>query len=587
MAVLQVLKGLNPGQQFPLEGDRIVLGRNPDCEIFLDVGAVSRQHAEITKEGEKYYVKDLKSRNGTYVNGRMIDGLALLHENDRLKICDLLFTFHYGEPGSQPDERAVSGVKRPAVMVEEDAGTPNPNSTVMSTLSVASSMSLRVGVKPEAKLKAMIEITQTLATAVSLEDVLPKILDALFKIFTQADRGFVLMVERESGMMLPKAVRYRKPGQEETIRVSKTIINKVMQQKEAILSADAASDTRFELSQSVADFRIRSMMCAPMFDSQGEPLGVLQLDTQDQMQRFEQDDLDVLASVAAQSAFAIENAQLHETLFEQQMLQRELDLAHKVQKGFLPMEPPQIPGYHFFDFYRAAKGVGGDFYDYVPLPGNRLAVVLGDVSGKGIAAALLMAKLSSDTRYSLVSTAQPSEAVTRLNALFCAAGWEDRFVTFVLLVIDLNQNEVTLVNAGHMPPLLRKVDGTVVEIDFETGLPIGVSADFTFGQHTMPFGPGESLTIFTDGISEAMNRNRDLYGVGRLRRRLTECTAGVAALGKGVLDDVRQFVGQQSQSDDMCVVCFGRQVPGQEGKDAAGGTKYNIGKKTPPPTATK
>src|SRR5262249_8144560 len=153
-----------------------------------------------------------------------------------------------------------------------------------------------------------------------------------------------------------------KPGQEESIRVSKMIINKVMQQKEAILSADAASDSRFELSQSVADFRIRSMMCAPMFDSRGEPLGVLQLDTQDQMQRFEQDDLDVLASVAAQAAFAIENAQLHESLFEQQMLQRELDLAHKVQKGFLPTTPPIIPGYHFFDFYRAAKGVGGDFY---------------------------------------------------------------------------------------------------------------------------------------------------------------------------------------------------------------------------------
>jgi sigma-B regulation protein RsbU (phosphoserine phosphatase) len=572
MAVLQVLKGLNPGQLFPLDGEKMVLGRHPDCEIFLDVGAVSRQHAEITREGESFFVKDLKSRNGTYVNGRMIEGRAMLHENDRLKICDLLFTFHLTAPGAgagagedgaaavaPPTPSSAGGKKKPQVMVEEDTGGPAVNSsTVMGTLSVASSMALRVAVKPEAKLKAMLEITQNLATAVELEEVLPKILDSLFKVFAQADRGFVLLVERDGGLMVPKAVRYRKAGQEETIRVSRTIINKVLEQKEAILSADAASDARFELSQSVADFRIRSMMCVPMFNSRGDALGVLQLDTQDQMQRFEQDDLDVLASVAAQAAFAIENAQLHESLFEQQLLQRELEFAHKVQKGFLPTSSPKPEGYHFFDFYQAAKGVGGDFYDYVQLPNNRLAVVLGDVAGKGIAAALLMAKLTSDTRYCLLSTDQPCEAVTRLNATFCAAGWEDRFVTFVLVVVDLNTHQITLVNAGHMPPLLRKTDGNVIDVDAETGLPIGVSAELVFGQHTMTLEPGESVTIFTDGISEAMNRNRDLYGVNRLRRRLSECQGGPPQLGKSVLDDVKQFVGQQSQSDDMCIVCFGR-----------------------------
>jgi len=565
MAVLQVLKGLNPGQLFPLDGDKMVLGRHPDCEIFLDVGAVSRQHAEITREGESFFVKDLKSRNGTYVNGRMIEGRAMLHENDRLKICDLLFTFHLSAPGTaggsteEPVVAVPVAPKKPQVMVEEDLGGAAVNSsTVMGTLSVASGMALRVAVKPEAKLKAMLEITQNLVTAVELEEVLPKILDSLFKVFAQADRGFVLLVERDGGLMVPKAVRYRKAGQEETIRVSRTIINKVLEQKEAILSADAASDSRFELSQSVADFRIRSMMCVPMFNSRGDALGVLQLDTQDQMQRFEQDDLDVLASVAAQAAFAIENAQLHESLFEQQILQRELEFAHKVQKGFLPTSSPKPPGYHFFDFYQAAKGVGGDFYDYVQLPNNRLAVVLGDVAGKGIAAALLMAKLTSDTRYCLLSTAQPCEAVTRLNATFCASGWEDRFVTFVLAVVDLGTHEITLVNAGHMPPLLRKIDGTVIEVDAETGLPIGVSADLTFGQHTFTLEPGESVTLFTDGISEAMNRNRDLYGVSRLRRRLSECQGGPSQLGKSVLDDVKQFVGQQNQSDDMCIVCFGR-----------------------------
>lgn len=562
MAFIQVLKGLNPGQRFAIEGDLVILGRHPDCQIVLDVGAISRQHAQIIHDSGNFFVEDLKSRNGTYVNGRMIEGRALLHENDRLKICDLLFTFHLHN-----QETAAATLDTPAppiVPVAPSKPLPvvldegNNSATVMSTLRVVESGALRVEIRPEAKLKAMLEITKNLATAVSLDEVLPKILDSLFKVFTQADRGFVLMMEEEGGMMVPKAVRYRRAGQEETIRVSKTIINKVLQQREAILSADAASDSRFDMSQSVADFRIRSMLCVPMFNSRGDALGVIQLDTQDQLQRFEQDDLDVLASVAAQAAFAIENAQLHASLFEQQMLQKELEFGHKVQQGFLPSSPPKLPGYQFFDFYQAAKGVGGDLYDYVPMDNDRLGVLLGDVSGKGVGAALLMAKISADSRYCLARTPEPRVAVDSINESFCAAGWEDRFVTFVLCVLNTKTHEVTIVNAGHMPPMLRRVDGTVVDVEDDTGLPLGVADGMTYSQFTMTLAPGESLTLFTDGISEAMNRNRDLYGLERLRRRVSESADGAAELGRVVLDDVRQFVGNTPQSDDMCVVCFGR-----------------------------
>jgi serine phosphatase RsbU (regulator of sigma subunit) len=129
------------------------------------------------------------------------------------------------------------------------------------------------------------------------------------------------------------------------------------------------------------------MMCAPLIDSTGRALGAMQIDTLDQRSRFQQDDLDVLVSVASQAAFALENAQLHEAALRQQTLERDLQLAHKVQQGFLPAAPPRIAGYDFFDFYEAANQVGGDYFDYVPLSGNRLGMVLADVSGKGISAA--------------------------------------------------------------------------------------------------------------------------------------------------------------------------------------------------------
>ncbi len=160
---------------------------------------------------------------------------------------------------------------------------------------------------------------------------------------------------------------------EERVRISRTIVNQVMASKEAILSADAASDTRFETSQSIADLRIRSVMCVPLIDSEGQPLGAIQIDTLDQRHRFQQDDLDVLASVASQAAIAVDNAQMHENALKQQSAsQRDLELAHKVQRGLLPSQPPRWPSnYHFFDFYESANQVGGDYYDYIELPGHR------------------------------------------------------------------------------------------------------------------------------------------------------------------------------------------------------------------------
>jgi serine phosphatase RsbU (regulator of sigma subunit)/pSer/pThr/pTyr-binding forkhead associated (FHA) protein len=556
MALLQVLKGPSPGQQFKLDGEKAVLGRHPDCDIVLDVGAVSRQHAQIVAVGADYFVEDLKSRNGTYVNGQQVHDRRRLEDNDRIKICDLLFTFRQGLPNKGPGDSTGSGLA--AEMVDDSAATTG--STVMSKLDLTSSREgLRVTVNAEAKLKALLEINENLRSAIAVDDVLPKILDSLFKVFVQADRGFIVLQQGENGPLVPKAIKHRRPDAEETIRISRTVVSQVMQGKEAILSADAASDARFDSSQSIADFRIRSMMCAPLVDSTNRALGAIQIDTLDQRSRFQQEDLDVLASVANQAAAAIENAQLHEAAMRQQSLELDLQVAHKVQQGFLPAAPPKIEGYDFFDFYEPANQVGGDYFDYVPLPGGRLAVVLADVSGKGISAALLTAKLSSEARYCLASEATPATAMDRLNAAFSASGWEDRFVTIVIAVLDSQKHEVALVNAGHMAPIRRDCQGHVEEVGAEaSGVPLGVDAHCDYGQFVVSLKPGDSLTLFTDGFSEAMNAEGDLYGIDRLSHRLTAPATGVAQFGPALLADVKKFVGQRAQSDDMCLICFGR-----------------------------
>ncbi len=436
MAYLELQSGENSGERYMLDGERAILGRHPDCDIVLDVGAISRQHAQILKSNGEYVVEDLQSRNGTFVNGEAVQAPRVLKDGDRLKICDLSFTFYLAPPSGKTVTAAnLATLMGGGVLVDDTENTTR--SSIMSKLDITSgSAGVRLSVNPEAKLRALIEITQNLRKSLAVDKVLPKLLDSLFKIFVQADRGFVVLRGPVEGQLKLQAVKQRREDSEDTIRISRTIMKQVLADKQAILSADAASDARFEMSQSIADFRIRSMMCAPLIDSDGEVLGAIQIDTLDQRSQFQQDDLDMLAGVAGQAAFALENAQLHEQALKQHQIQRDLELAHKVQQALLPSTPPKLDGYHFFDFYEAANQVGGDFYDYILLPGNRLAVVLADVSGKGVSAALVMAKLSAEVRYCLASETSVAAAINRINHGFCSSGWDDRFVTLVMTVLD-------------------------------------------------------------------------------------------------------------------------------------------------------
>ncbi|HEX4000926.1 MAG TPA: SpoIIE family protein phosphatase [Pirellulales bacterium] len=563
MAILEVFAGNNVGEQVKLAEGRSIMGRHPDCDIVLDAGAVSRQHAQITWIDGDYFVEDLHSRNGTFVNGEPIQAPRRLAEGDRLKICDLAFTFYRDQP-SQRATVAATGLETViggAMLVEDDDSGSVGRSTIMSKIDILSDAGgVRLGVNPEMKLRALIEITQNLRKSINVDEVLPKLLDSLFKIFVQADRGFVVLRGPVEGQLLLKAVKQRRAAGDDAIRMSRTIVNEVLTNKQAILSADAATDSRFQMSQSIADFRIRSMMCAPLVSSDGNALGAIQLDTLDQRSRFQQDDLDMLAGVAGQAAFVLENAQLHEQSLKQQSIQRDLELAHKVQQGLLPAAPPKIEKYRFFDFYEPANQVGGDFYDYIRLSNGRLAIVLADVSGKGVSAALVMAKLSAEVRYCLASESSAAAAINRINYGFCHSGWDDRFVTMVMALVDPQREEATIVNAGHMPPLLRRGPHRVEPIGGDqSGVPLGVDPDHRYHASTVRLNPGDFMTLFTDGISEAMNAENQLYGINRLTEQVGANADDVAALGRQILDDVKQFVGGRPQSDDMCLLCFGRE----------------------------
>jgi serine phosphatase RsbU (regulator of sigma subunit) len=564
MFQLVARNGYEAGRRYELRSGKYVLGRHPECQIVIDVGAVSRQHCALLVEGAACYVEDLKSRNGTFVNGTQIAERQRLKEGDVLQICEAEFQFvestiASATPGPTLVVNKEVASLLGAVMVDDDT----EGSQVMSRLDAAPSRnSGNLSTSPEVKLTALVEIMQNLGKALSLDDVLSKILASLFKIFLQADRGFIVL-EQPDGKLIPRWTKARREDNADSIRISRTICRQVMDAKEAVLSADAANDQRFDMSQSMADFRIRSMMCAPLIDSEGKALGVLQIDTLDQRKRFQAEDLELFVSVASQASVAIQNAQLFEQSLKQREVERDLQLAREVQQGFLPDRKPEIPGFEFYDYYQPADQIGGDYFDYIVLPNGRLAVVVADVVGHGVAAALLMAKLSAETRYALLSEANPAAAITRINERLCQQQ-AHRFVTMVLVVIDPKTAKGQVVCAGHMPPIHRKADGSIVEPGEKcAGLPLGITDAMGYEQEEFALRSGETLTLYTDGINECADASGAMYSIDRLRQHIVKSSTPPDELGTLIISDVRRFLGKELQNDDMCLVCFGRQKKAQ------------------------
>lgn len=553
MAYLKAKNGPLAGQRIELSEDEMILGRSPDCNIQVEDYAVSRKHAKVIRSGDAYSLEDLKSRNKTYLNDIVLtEGAHQLRNGDKVAVCDVIFNFYDELAGGMSD--SLDGSRISVLFDGNDVG----HSTIMSKLEVGTSKgNIQLAASPEMKLSALLEITRALGNALGLDDVLPSVLDALFKVFMQADRAFIALMG-DDGNLIPRWSKARRDDCEETIRISRTIVNHVIDLREAVLSADAASDQQFDASQSIADFQIRSMMCAPLFDVDGEPIGVLQVDTLERNKQFNEEDLEVLVSVATQAGIAIDNARLHDDALAQAAIKKDLELAAKVQAGFLPNERPHLDGYDFFDYYKAANFIGGDYYDYLEMNNGNLAIIVADVVGHGVAAAMLMAKLSAETRFCLAGTEDVAQAIINLNNRMTGMAL-DRFVTFLLVMINSDTHEITLVNAGHMAPFHRKTDGTVdlVGEDY-ADLPIGIMEDVEYQSYSFHLAPGESLTMYTDGLNEQDNGRDELFGIEAIGELVKQHQDTATERGERILQAVTEFSAGAIQGDDMCLVALNR-----------------------------
>jgi len=550
MALLVLLQG---GEAIPhdLGADDVLIGRHPECGVQLESNAVSRRHARVFVEGGGYAIEDLGSGNGTFVNGQKIEGPTQLKPQDRIKLGPVLMRFEESGGGGPAVEQNIGSTMVGVSMDDEDA-------TIMASVDIGGGFGA-LGVKPEEKLKGVLEISRALAGSVDVEALLPKVLDTLFGIFNQADRGCILLKESESGELVPRAMKHRRESEDATVTLSRTIVSKVIENKAGLLSADASSDTQFSASESISNLSIRSMMCVPMLGIDGEVAGVINLDTQNPVNQFNNDDLELLQAVAGQAALSYESARLVSAFMAKQKQDSELDIARGVQVALLPEELPKVDGYSFYASYDAAQAVGGDYYDAMVLSDGKICLAFGDVAGKGVPGALIMSRISSCVQNTMSFMPSIEEAVAAINNHMCANAVEGRFVTFVLVIIDPVAHHLTLVNAGHMSPMILKTDGLIEEFDEESvGLPIGVMEDYPFEVVERPIGAGEIIVIFTDGVDEAMNPAGDLYTLERMRNFLQAGSRQADELGRSLLADVRTFADGRDQNDDITIMTFGR-----------------------------
>lgn len=574
MAFLKVTKGPAVGQIIPLHDDGTILGRHPSSQVVLDDGAVSRHHAQVVTENGGFFIEDLRSRNGTEVNGLRISTKTELRNGDAIRVCDHSFQFLTHIDRELPSSRKkvfISSNSAPpgSGTIDDQDENPKPTgpqhlvpenksaegSSVLSSLEASSTgRGLRLNVRPEVKLRAVLEISSALGRVLDLEQVLSVILKSLFKIFNQADAGFVLLKDVDSDRLRVHASQCLATNDEEDVPISMTVVRQAMDQTQAILSADVMGDRRFRSSESLTDLRLRSLMCAPLLGTDGSALGVIQLSTFEASNPFTHDDLDLLVNVTAQAALAVEYATLHDTIVRQREVERDMAFAAQVQQGFLPSVSPQIEGFKFADYYKSAFDVGGDYFDYVRLPDGRLAMAIGDVAGKGVSAALLMARLHASARYHLLSAASPGLAMTQLNAEISSSGLGFRLITLVFAVVDPISKTVCIANAGHLPPLHRTSSGKVIPIGMDaSGLPLGVLPEQEFNEMTLSLAPRESLVFYTDGITEAMNAKEEMFGKNRLQKAIASSAGQIDSMVTGLVESVEAFCGSSSQRDDICV----------------------------------
>lgn len=514
----------------------IRIGRRKDCEIVIASERVSKLHLEVLVQDRRTQIRDPGSHNGTFLNDRPLKpGLwHTIHDGDRIEICEVVMDVvdpHAGQGNSG------------SVSISDEGGATQLLNSHSQSLSLA-----RLAATPRLanqQLRALVQLTQSLRNALEFDQVFSDATEFLLSIFPTADRVAILIIAE--GRAQPKFWRTRISDPNSEIRISSTLVHEVTSTCTAVLATDAQS--QYGQADSVHLLQIRSIMCSPLLSAEGGAIGAIYLDSQRGSQ-FSEADLDILAAVSTQLSLSINYVRLHEAAMKDALVRRDVESARSIQLKVLPDESPKIPGFEVAGYYRAARHVGGDYYDYIPLTDGRWGIVLGDVVGKGVPAALTMVRLATETRVAMEVATNPIAVLTRLNQRL-----KNNFITMIVAFVDPATGMVSIGNAGHELPLIRRANGSTDFIGDEcTSCPIGVDEDEIYSEISISLSSGDSLSFYSDGVCDAESADSLRFGRERLKVLVADNESTTQSSVDRIISEVDGFMGAHPQFDDICLV---------------------------------
>ena len=532
----------------PLDRDRITLGRSSACELsYPDDSGLSRQHMSFVRTGDKWEVLDLGSKNGTLLNGKHLERPTPFGMGDRVEAGHLIMEFAGAD-------RTAAMARDKVVFVEPGETAANSTTTVAASLesliavSGVDEMNKTSIIQSNPQMQALIRAGRELAGHRPLRELFEVIMDLAMEA-VMAARGVLMTLE--NGELVVRAARGA------GFKISTTVRDRVLNDKTSLLVRDTQLDQGLREQKSIVQNKVRGMIAVPL-QTNDRVIGLIYVDTPDLIREFTREDLGLLTVMANVAAIRIEHARLSEIEATERAMAKELEQAAHIQMGLLPSKSPNVPGMDIAADTLPCRTVGGDYYDYLPFPDGRIGVLIGDVAGKGMPASLLMSSLQARVKVLFEDGDDLAQKITRLNKTTSASCPDNRFITFFLTIVDPATGELVYTNAGHNPPLLVRKNGTVEQLQ-GGGMILGILPLSEYEEFRIRMDPGDTLVLYSDGVTEAVNPSDVDYGEDRLAELTTSLQGRPAwEVVAAIQSAVKQFSEGAPQADDITVVVMRR-----------------------------
>ena len=520
----------NEQQTLSLNHTPYTVGRKVDRDLVIPDPRVSREHASIISENGEFFVIDQGSKHGTFVNGERIDRRKL-SRSDRVEF----------------------GTRDGAYLIFHPLH-PSSN-TAREFLSQISGMQISPETSDLEKLTLFLEAARKLNTIGVLDEILVTLIDATLRL-TRAERGFIFLKDMEGNLTLAAGRNLKGEPLLDDKTISRSVLEEALKSNSEYLVTDTSQEMDMKERHSIVAFDLRTVICMPLRRPQvqairaeqpagADVMGALYVDSRFASRDITDVSKDILNAIATEAAQLIENARLVQAEEAARRYQQELAIAASIQQQLMAVTIPNVPFARLDQRNLPCKEIGGDFYDFVHTPAG-LAVVLCDVSGKGVSAALLASTLQGMMYSHLVAGMPLTESVAAVNRYFTQKHIGGKYATMIVARLR-HDGDLEYVNCGHVPPVW--VCNHEVLRPGHGNLPVGLLEEATYESDHCQMKPGDRLILVTDGVTEAENARGEMFDSDRL-----ESVAGTSKTMNDIFTAIADFCGGTPLSDDCTVV---------------------------------